>query len=297
MKIVVGFTIFLEHILHYEGKEEKGRMAMPPRVHLGGGGYNIVKTLETLGVKRQNLFFLGMVGGGVGDPEREGVRSLLSKETMRYTLFPLREWTSTSFYLIPQKGNTWAMGYRGNPLRRLDPHHIRAVSHASERAGLRILNEVSSDPNELVLAKVFFKKYDPGQISLLIPGMSLLLSGKTKALLPFVDCLILNEDEAKAFWKRNPTKSDLLKLPVPYILITRGSKEAWLKAGGRVIVAQPKKVLAPRYIGGAGDATAAAFAYYHFVKEKSAAESLRRAMEIGRKTLFLPTSYYSHKKI
>ncbi|HBT81326.1 hypothetical protein A2757_01470 [Candidatus Giovannonibacteria bacterium RIFCSPHIGHO2_01_FULL_48_47] len=291
--IALGFSVFLEHILHYDRKEEKGIMKISPLVQLGGGAFNIAKSFQTLGVPSKKISLVSFLGKA-NDPDTRAVEYLLKQEKFFYKTFFLREKTPSSYYLIPSRGKTWAFGYRGGKVVLNRSVH-KALKHHAEKARLKILAEISGEAAEGDLAALFLKKYHPGQISGLVASVDFLRSRKGKNIIPQLDFLALNETEAKLFFNRKPQVGDLLKFPIPYIFITRGPREAWFKAKHSVLRVFPRKVKNPPFIGGAGDAAAAALIFKFFYKKEPPDASLRFAMKIGRETLLMPTSYYGSR--
>lgn len=293
MKVAVGFSIFLERIIPYAGIKEKASMTAPPKVQLGGGAYNVVKTLLSLGISSRDLSLLGVVGMK-RDIDRSAVEKLIGSERFFVTLLPIRARTSSSYYLVPLKGDTWGIGDGGGPFRTQATRVRHKIVQSKGRAAeLKIAMEVSSDSNGILLAQKFLEKTTSRQISALVPTDALLRSGGMGPLLKVIDFLALNEEEGKIFWKKTPARNDLIKAVTPMILLTRGTKGAWLKINDRIYDAKPMYILkSPSYVGGAGDATVAALLYSLFIKKSAPAAALRFAVEIGRKTLLLPSSYY-----
>lgn len=293
MKVAVGFSIFLERILPYAEMGEKTSMAAPPKIQLGGGAYNVVKTLSSLGISPRDLSLLGVVGMK-RDVDRSAVEGFLGSERFSVTLLPIRARTSSSYYLTPLKGDTWGIGDEGGlfnteALRRWQ----KIVKSKGRAAEFKIAMEVSSDSNEILLAQKFLEKTSPRQISVLVPTAALLGRGGIGPLLKVTDFLALNEEEGRIFWKKTPVKEDLIKIATPMILLTRGRQGAWLKINNIIYDSKPMRILkSPPYVGGAGDATTAAFIFYYFIKGMRPERALRLSMEVGRKTLLLPTSYY-----
>src|SRR3989338_124523 len=89
-KIAIGFTIFLEHILPYENREEKGVMEKPPIVQFGGGAWNVAKTLESLGASAKTIFLFG-VSSKENSADSSAIEFLLKKENISYKLIPVQE--------------------------------------------------------------------------------------------------------------------------------------------------------------------------------------------------------------
>ena len=290
-KILLGFSLFLEHILPYEKMEEKARMKSAPMVHLGGGAYNIVKTLESLGVKPQALELFGITGRGI-HPQRIAVEDLLKRERFSARLLATHERPSTSYYLVPEGGQTWAFGDPGGKNLPLTAADRNAVQKGAAAADIRILTEIRDDAKEINLVKLAFKKNSPNQVNVLIPAIDLLKSKKMYELIPHIDLLSLNEVEARVLFCKDPQEEDILTLSIPNVLITRGAGEAWLKAGNRIWKASPRKLKQAKFVGGAGDAATAALLYKLFIKKERPETGLRFALDIGTKTLQVPTSYY-----
>ncbi|GEM_PF-5777287 len=291
MKIAAGFNVFLEHILPYRDKEEKGGMHIAPQVHLGGGAYNIIKSFETLGIPKNNLTLLASTGIDES-PHRSAISFLLKEEKFSKAIFPVRSRASTSYYLLPSKGKTWAFGDKGGAFRVLNKSVHGSVSAEGRNADIKIFAELSLDVNEIKVAKTFLKKYKKGQISILVPSQKILSSPLIRKVIPLCDFFALNEEEAKTFWGKNPRKEDLFDLKIPFILLTRGPKEAWLKAGNKIYTALPEVIKNPAFVGGAGDATVSAVIYKLFVQKKLPKEALQFGMDVGRKTLLTPKSYF-----
>jgi len=291
MRIVAGCNVFLEHILHYSQREEKGRMDIPPQVHLGGGAYNIIKSFETFGVPKKNLSLLASTSIDESS-HRLATGLLLQKEKFSKTLFPVRPRASTSYYLLPSEGKTWAFGDTGGEFRSIHKSIEGVVLSEGRKADIKIFAELSRDSEEIEVASMFLKKYKKGQISVLIPSRKILSSPLLNKILPLCDFFALNEEEAKIFWGKNPRKADLLNLKVPSFLLTRGPKEAWLKVENKIYTASPKVIKNPKFVGGAGDATVAAVVYKLFVQKKSPKEALQFGMSVGRRTLLTPKSYF-----
>lgn len=294
-KFFLGFSLYLEHILPYEKTEEKARMKIPPVVHLGGGAYNIAKTLETLGVGARSLELFGVTGKGA-HPQRTAIEELLKQEKFTSHVLTSRERPSTSYYLVPEGDKTWAFGDPGGEHFNPSPLDSSLLKNAAGLSNIRILTEIRDNEKELVLAKLVFKKTSSDQINVLIPAIELLQSKKMHELIKYVDLLSLNETEARVLFGKGPRQEAILTFPTKYVFITRGANEAWLKAEGRIFTARPRMLKSPKFIGGAGDAATAALVRSLFYKGESPLAGLRMAVEIGTKTLQLPTSYYQQRK-
>lgn len=296
MTIAIGFNIFLERLLPHSGIKEKGSMVASPRVQLGGGAYNVAKTLLSLGVATRAVSLLGTVGA-VHDIDRRSVEQLAAGERFPIMLLPVRARTSTSYYLIPPKGRTWGIGDGGGPFRSDAVRRWqKAVVAKGRSAKIKIAMEVSADPQGIALAKKFLEKIASHQKSVCVPSARLLRQGGIAPLLKITDLLAFNEDEGRIFWKKPPTKADLLRTQVPAILLTRGEKGAWLKVQDKIYDAKPSRILKnPPYVGGAGDATVAAFVLSFFCRKEPPEKALSFAMDIGTRTLLLPTSYFTRK--
>lgn len=289
-KYFLGFSVFLEHLLYYDKTEEKARPDIPPEVQLGGSSFNIAKSLEALGVPARDLLLAGKTSLAES-AHRITTRYLLDLERMRTTLLPVQERAATSYYLIPRRGETWAFGYPGGKILKSAKNSLAMIKQYKE-ARIRIITELSADPRELELAKEIFKKNIKNQINVLIPSQSLILSKKAiKEIIRTVDLLACNAAEAKYLWGKFPTKSDVLKFPVPYIFITRGGGEAWLKVNNKIYSAYPQPVRRQKHVGGAGDAATAVLVFSLFIKNKDPLTSLRTALSAGRKVLLSSQSY------
>ena len=289
INIAIGFNIFLEHLLSYSEVKEKGETTKPPIVQLGGGAFNIAKTLSTLGMPANNVNLLGLVARNES-PQLQSLHFLLNQEGTIPHLLALKERISSSYYLMPQKGETWAFGDKGGKLSSPGPREKKKITHLSKTAQIKIITELTI--NELALAKLFFKKYKKEQINTLIPSESLLKLREAGNVLKTIDFLSLNRQEAELLFKGGVTKDNALNYPIPYLLITDGPGEAWLKINNRLYTAKPKKINNPRFIGGAGDTATAALIYKLFVLKERPDKALKFAMEIGRKTVQILTSYY-----
>lgn len=288
-KIVAGFGIFLEYLLYYERKEEKGRVFIPPVAQLGGGAFNILKTLQALGVRVPNLNLLGF--SSLGKNTQEAALSfLLNQERISSKLLHVKSRILSSYYLIPREGKTWAFGDTGGEMQ-LGRSDIESVSKTGRESDIKIAVEISANMKEIKVAKILLEKYRSGQISVLVPSGALLRSSNKNTLFKYADLLALNEHESRILFGRNPTRKDILKLDPPLVLITRGPREAWLKVHDKIYTAKPKILKKPLYIGGAGDATVAALIYKLFIQNEYPQTALDFSMEIGRKTLLMPTSY------
>ena len=113
IKIALGFNIYLEHQLHYEKMEEKGRVKIPPRVQLGGGAWNMAKSFENLASGTSPVVVA--MSSMKESPESAAVEFLLERELSISKLLPLKERMPSSFYLMPRNGKTWAGVDQGVP--------------------------------------------------------------------------------------------------------------------------------------------------------------------------------------
>lgn len=284
-----GFNAFLEHILSYEKQEEKGLIGAPPIVQLGGGAYNILKTLHALGVKEEDTTLVAFTGK---EPSAQGaaLSFLLSRERMAGTALPVLSRPFSSYYLVPKKGATWAFGDRQLEVSRLS---TEARMHLTRAGGADIkISAETIDSDEAVEATILLlKKYKEDQRSVYIPSRALLASRRLGKILPHIDLLSMNRGEAKVLFPKGITDHALLAYPVPYIFITDGAGEALLKAEGAVYRMRPKKVLRVRYPGGAGDAATAALIFALFAKDALPEHALEHALSVGREVLSVPTPY------
>lgn len=291
MKTAVGFNIFLEHILPYGQQAEKERMSSPPLVHLGGGAFNIVKTLESLGVNANSLRLLGFF------PKKKiaqaaTVSFLSGEENFDISFLPVQNEVKSSYYMLPHQGITWAFGYDGGDFIPLSKKIKSIARLEGKKAQIKILTEIGKHPAEIVLAKFFLRKYKKNQLSVLIPSQALLRYQKRQELFTLADLVAVNEQEAKILFGKELSVQKVMQFPVPYMLITRGPGEAWFKVKEKIYKAKPRVVRQPRYIGGAGDAASAALIFSFFIEKMPPEQALRFALEIGRRTLLTPKSYY-----
>ncbi|MBI2625670.1 hypothetical protein HY573_02260 [Candidatus Parcubacteria bacterium] len=291
MHIALGFNIFLEHLLPYERIEEKGRMASPPTVQLGGGAWNIAKTLEALGVPRRDMSVISL-SSRTGSADRAAIDFLLQRERIPHLLLPAKDRAFSSYYLLPARGRVWAFGDAGGAVRGLSATFRGKLKREGRRADLRVVAEIGDDSRELLLARLFLGSRRGRHRSVLIPSAELLRSGNIRSLYPLLDVLAFNEEEGAALFKRPVRPGDLLRIPVETVLLTRGPQEAWCKVGGHLYAARPRPIRKPPYPGGAGDAALAAFLWMRFWEKADPERALNFAMTIGRRTLLVPTPYF-----
>lgn len=284
-----GSNVFLEHILFYETQEEKGVAASPPIVQLGGGAYNMLKTLHALGVSEKDTSLVAF-SGREPSAQNAALSFLLSQESMGTVQIPILSRPFSSYYLVPKKGNTWAFGDRRQTVSKLS---TEARMHLTRAGGADIKMATEPiDSDEAVEATVLLlKKYKDGQRSVLIPSRGVLSSKRLLKILPHVDLLSMNRSEAKALFRKGINDRALLAHPVPYLFITDGGGEALLKAEGAVYRMRPKKVARAKYPGGAGDAATAALAYALFARKALPEHALEHALSVGREVLSVPTPY------
>jgi len=291
-KIALGFNIYLEHQLHYEKIEEKGRVKIPPLVQLGGGAWNMAKTLGNLSNNGVSPVVIAISSKQEG-PESSAVRFLLQRESTIAKLLPLKERMPSSFYLMPRGGKTWAFGDPGGKVKQMDQRTATLLKQTARWADIKVVTEVSDEKEELRLTRMLLKKFRPHQVSVLLPSVKLLKSSSMVGLCREVDCLAFNEAEARILFGENPTKENLLNFPVPHIFLTRGSGVAWFKAGNRIVLAKPRTIANPKFIAGAGDAALAALVLAYFVERRNAEDSVKYAMRVGRATLLRPEPYFT----
>ncbi len=283
--ICAGFNLFLEHILPYTATVEKGRMPSAPLLNLGGGAWNILKSLSEI----DPALKLHLLAFSAQNDVREGtLKKLLQKHAIPVTLLSCKPRLMSSYYLAPVAGPLWSFGDNGGTINNLDALEPK-INAFAKRTAIRIVAEISSEAKEVRAAKALFKKENAEQINVLIPSLDLLKNKKLGGLHP--DILVVNQAEAQALFQKEPTQQDVLVFSVPTILVTRGSGPAWLKHAGHIYTLQPKASKAP-YTNGAGDAATAGLLYALVYKEKKPQEALAFALEIARKTLLIPTPYY-----
>jgi hypothetical protein len=283
--VCAGFNLYLEHLLPYSGESEKARMPTPPLVTLGGGAWNILKTLSELDSK---LALQHVALSSTTDARAATQKELLAKEKIRSLLLPAKKRIMSSYYLAPVHKPIWAFGDNGGGIN-LGESLTRHMAKVSNSAWIRILAEIQPDKKEVALAKLFFTKKSPEQINILIPSPELVIKKGVEKLAP--DVLVVNEEESRLLFGKEPSEADILAFRTPTILITRAEKSAWLKFEGRIYSALPKKTTA-YYFNGAGDTAAAALIYSLYIKRTPPLNALNFAMSIARKKLALPTPYY-----
>lgn len=266
-------------------------MSSPPTVQLGGGAWNIAKTLEALGVPRRDVSVVSF-SSRAGSADCVAIKFLLEKEGVGHLLLPVKDRVFSSYYLLPARGRVWAFGDTGGSVRGLTGTFLEKLVREGQRADLRVLAEIGNDPREHSLAKLFLGRRSSRHCSVLIPSAELLRSGNIRSLYPLLDVLAFNEEEGAALFKRPVRPGDLLRIPVETVLLTRGPQEAWCKVGGHLYAARPRPIRKPPYPGGAGDAALAAFLWMRFWEKADPERALNFAMTIGRRTLLVPTPYF-----
>jgi sugar/nucleoside kinase (ribokinase family) len=292
-KIVLGFNLYLEHILKYGSAHEKGRMATAPRVQLGSGAWNIAKTLEGLHVPATSLQVLAFAGPS-SDPDTQALKHLVAREKIATTLYPVKKTSASSYYLIPEKGTQFAFGFDGGKIS-VSAALTKDIAQASA-ADIKIVAEIGDIPEELTLAKALLKRTSSTQHSILIPSRALLESGAIKKLLPDVTMLAMNEEEATLLLGAPPTEARLKTLSTQYVLVTLGPRGGLLKVGKDVFHAKCKPLAKPLFEGGAGDATTASLIHSLLLQGIKPQKALADAMAVGRATLLIPTPYWTKKK-
>lgn len=290
IQVVAGFNTFLEHLLSYEGKEEKGSIGSRPVVQLGGGAFNILKTLETLGVSESDLT-LCTTFEQKESAQGKSLEFLLAQERFSKVLLPVMERVFSSYYLLPTKGAGWAFGDRRMRVSTPSTSDLSKVRKIAKSATIKIVAEPLTNPASMRLAKELLQRYTKNQHSVLIPSSDLLKSPSFKRLLPHITLLSCNKKEVAQVVGRGDGTAALLRSRIPYIFITNGAKEALLKVGEQIYTATPKKVSNPQFVGGAGDAATAALIFELFIRGASPEQALQRALAVGTEVLGHPTSY------
>lgn len=290
-KIVAGFNAVLEHLLPYEKEEEKGSMSASPTVQLGGGAFNILKTLHALGVREQDTMLIAFTNA-VPSAQGKSLSFLLEREQFPCVSLPVLSRLLSSYYLFPRRGGAFAFGDGPVSISELSGRERKALERASYSADLKIVAEPNASLRAVQTAIVLMRQHRNNQYSVLIPSYELLVSSYLKQLLPHISLLSCNRAEAKLLFGRI-TDEALMKYPVPNILVTDGPRLALLKSAGRIIRQKPKPLLRPLYVGGAGDATTATLSYELFVKKTAPEVALRKALTVGRKVVSLKTPYLS----
>ncbi|MBP8591348.1 carbohydrate kinase family protein [Candidatus Shapirobacteria bacterium] len=134
----------------------------------------------------------------------------------------------------------------------------------------------SLEGNFSLLEKItFWAKERGSRIALNPGGREIRERKKIKALLPLLTVLIVNEEEASAFWGKDWQQA-IKRCPAKITVVTRGAKGACLASGGKLIkepIFKRKTVDAT----GAGDAFSVGL-LAGFCWEKNLKESLRLAM-------------------
>ena len=269
----VGFGVYVEHLVEHGSSEEKEILSVPPHVHLGGGAYNIARTLSVLGMTPTVYGVCGNMHG----PTRAALDALVSESEIPVTLLPVRERTASSYYVMDTaRQSVLGVGDPGGNILITDEAQ-KTILESS--ATIRILAEINSE--SLALAQVFFSV--SGGVKVLIPSLELMKSSDGRAFIDGVDILSLNEIEAEEYSQKTINAHTVETFPQPIVFLTRGGESAYLKLEGAVYEALPPHCEGVVYPNGAGDSATAALVYALYTADMKPQEALEYALSIGTK--------------